>query len=181
VRPDTGLIFYVGKGRGSRAHDNRRSFRFKRVVEKLKRSGLKPTCHFMARGLTENQAFNYETVAIGQLRAIGVPLVNLTNGGEGASGLVMSASARKKVSEARKGVKFSDEHRAKLSAAKKGRKLSPEHIAKLRAGHVPMTSERAYAMLAVRHAKPVSEETKAKLRTAALAQHCKARERSDVL
>lgn len=50
-------------------------------------------------------------------------LCNLTNGGEGVSGLIRSYETRLKMSKSRKGVKkrpLSDEHRKKISNSKKG-------------------------------------------------------------
>lgn len=68
-------------------------------------------------------------------------LVNLTDGGEGAKGVVVSAERKAKMSAAAKGntnmlgKSHSAESIAKMSASKKGTKLSAEHIAKIAAGN----------------------------------------------
>ena len=53
-------------------------------------------------------------------------LVNLTDGGEGAKNVVVSAKARANMSAASKGKKKSTEHRANISAARVGMVFSAE-------------------------------------------------------
>lgn len=62
---------------------------------------------------------------------------NLTPGGEGNPGRVVTIETRAKLRMAHTGKTLSAEHRAKLSAAKMGKKMpprSPEHCAKIAAG-----------------------------------------------
>ena len=59
---------------------------------------------------------------------------NMTEGGDGVSGLVCSEETRRKLSEANKGKKASEESKRKMSEARKGRKLSEE--AKKKIGEV---------------------------------------------
>lgn len=57
--------------------------------------------------------------------ALGYRLTNLTVGGDGAPGRVLSAETRSRMSAAHKGKTLSEEHKAKLSAAKIGKKRKP--------------------------------------------------------
>lgn len=85
-------------------------------------------------GLTNDEACVIERAfiaAVGRLRNGGT-LVNLTDGGEGAHGRVLSAESRAKIGkggETRKGRKYgnySPERCAAVSAGRKGQKPSPE-------------------------------------------------------
>jgi hypothetical protein len=55
---------------------------------------------------------------IASLRAIGVQLVNGTDGGHGGRGRILSKESKVKISTSHKGVKLSPEHRASISAIK---------------------------------------------------------------
>ena len=68
-------------------------------------------------------------------------LRNLTDGGEGSSGLSISEETRRKMSESKRGRKFSEEHRHKMSEAKRGRKFSEEHRHKMSLSKRNMTLE----------------------------------------
>ena len=82
-RPDTGQPFYVGKGKGGRAYDMAlRNPYHKRVAQKLARSGLRPHVQVVAMHPTETEALAHEAKRIQYWRARGVPLTNLTGGGE---------------------------------------------------------------------------------------------------
>lgn len=67
-------------------------------------------------------------------KALGLDLVNATDGGEGT--LNPSLETRKKISAALKGVKRSPEARAKMSAGRRGMKLTPEHRARIGAAQL---------------------------------------------
>lgn len=82
IRPDTNKVFYVGKGSGNRLNiKHGRNIYWKRVVNK---SG-----GFIAKKLFETEdedfAFFVEEEIIDLYRKRGMNLVNLTDGGEGAS------------------------------------------------------------------------------------------------
>lgn len=113
---------------------------------------------------------------------------NLTDGGEGTTGVVRSAETRAKISKAKKGRKLTPEQvakliavntgrvktpeeRAKLSAAHKGKPKSPEHVAKmkLRTGK-PMTPEAREHLSALHKGRVFSDETKAKISAACAAK-----------
>lgn len=84
ARPD-GSVFYVGKGRGRRARDfspSRRTLHHRNIVEKY---GLDAILVIVIPCETEQEAFDLERETIAECRAKGVKLINLTDGGEGAS------------------------------------------------------------------------------------------------
>jgi hypothetical protein len=101
TRPDNGVVFYVGKGKGSRLnsmHDRNRHWN--NIVAKVG--------SFKAIKIVENEdeelVFLAEQERIDQLRRIGVKLCNVTNGGEGTSGRILSSESRAKI-----GVRHSQE------------------------------------------------------------------------
>lgn len=102
ARPDTGDVFYVGKGRLNRDIDRwRRSKHFLNVVAKLERNGHTPIIARIADNLTEEEAFALERKEIERIgrRDLGLgPLINKTNGGDGSSGYKPSLEAREKLS-----------------------------------------------------------------------------------
>jgi hypothetical protein len=105
-------------------------------------------------------------------------LVNLTNGGEGIIGNILSKETREKLSLAKKGKKpseetkakmslagmgrlTSDETKAKLSLAKKGKPLSSEHREKLRLSKQNISDETIAKMKIAK--QNMSQETKEKI------------------
>jgi hypothetical protein len=102
IRPDTGAIFYVGKGCKNRCNEthNRNGY-WNNVVNKSN--------GFSVRKIVENVdkelAFLVEMERINQLKRLGFKLANLTNGGEGSSN--PSEETRRKMSESHKGEKNS--------------------------------------------------------------------------
>jgi hypothetical protein len=147
-----GIPFYVGKGHGRRAYLLRgRNPHFNNIVAKC--AGDVPII-IIQRGMTEREAFDMERDLIRIIgRGENGPLVNLTDGGEGASGFKQSpkivakrvasygsrkgmGKGRKHSEEAREKLRVihqnrTPETRERLSMALKGRKLSPEHCEKL--------------------------------------------------
>lgn len=106
------------------------------------------------------------------------PLVNLTSGGEGVVGNVLSNEMKRKLSIAFKGRKHSeeskvkiglaqigrtasDETKAKLSLAKKGKPLSEEHKEKLRLSKQNISDETKARMKLAK--QNMSDETKLKM------------------
>jgi len=86
--------FYVGKGKNERWKDNRgRSKIFKNKINKIKESGLEPIVFKLYENLNENNSFILECQLIkliGRKQLNNGTLINLTNGGEGGSGLILS-------------------------------------------------------------------------------------------
>lgn len=156
-RCDSGEIFYVGKGQGRRAWNaskHHRSVHWQRVVAKC---GL--VVEIVAEGLPEDLALLAEVERIDQLRRLGAPLCNQTDGGDGTSGWVKSASWRASVGAKHRGKIVAPETRAKLSESVKATGYRhPEEVRRRmsssRAGHQPT--------LGMKH----SEETRAKMRRA---------------
>jgi hypothetical protein len=92
---------------------------------------------------------------IAYYRELGFDLTNLTDGGEGTSGMPKSEEWRRKASEAHAGMKASDETRRKLSEA---------HV-----GYV-MPEEQRQKISAALTGRTVSDDTKEKLRQATLSR-----------
>lgn len=115
-RPDKDVCFYVGKGHGKRANDMNgcRNPHHKRIQAKLARLGMCVEVRMVGESLIERDAFTLEIERIAFWRESGVKLANLTNGGDGVTGM-----------------RHTDEWRAEHSRKMKGRKLSPEHRQKL--------------------------------------------------
>lgn len=135
--------FYVGKGKGNRAYStNGRNSYWKNTKDK---HGF--SVEIVFEDLTEEEAFQCEKDTITEFRYFGYPLTNLTDGGEGVSGIKQSAETIRKrvlkttgkkrteatkllISNALKGKTSSLETRLKLSKINKGRLRSEESINK---------------------------------------------------
>jgi hypothetical protein len=123
-RPD-GEPFYVGKGNGSRcrAFKRNRNQHYLNVVAKY---GVENIKVFVFPCDSEQQAFDDEIRHIQQLRRDGYRLTNISDGGEGKSGVIPSAETRAKISAAGIGRIRSAEAIAKTAAANRGRSVSAE-------------------------------------------------------
>ena len=119
--------FYIGKGgaRGlARAYSLApRNNHHKNVLLKY---GADNIGIFILLCESEEAAFSNEIALIAQLRAEGFTLTNMTDGGEGAKGVVHTVEMREKNAAAHRGRKHSQEAKAKMSAARKGRRPSAE-------------------------------------------------------
>jgi hypothetical protein len=120
--------YYVGKGCGKRAFEKRG-----RNIPAPKDNNY---IVFVQEGLTEAEAFSLEIYCIqlyGRMDLGTGILRNLTNGGEGGSGIVISEETRRKQSEARLGEKnprwgksHTQEARDKMARARKGTRHTQE-------------------------------------------------------
>lgn len=127
-RLDNNQPFYIGKGRGSRAYKiHGRSEYWKRVSNKYGHR-----VEILFDNLTEDEAFQVEKDSILELRYFGFNLVNMTNGGEGSSGIVMSEETKLKMSKAHTGRKRTKEEIEKSARARRGLKKSPKQIESMR-------------------------------------------------
>lgn len=125
----TKTVFYVGKGQLDRAWDYYgRNVFWKRVYNKY---GV--DVDIVSYSLNEKDAFDLEQLLILEYRDLGINLTNLSNGGEGSSGLRFTDQQRLNISNSLKGripwnkgkskareYKLSVESRLKMSKAKKG-------------------------------------------------------------
>ncbi len=117
--------FYVGKGKGKRFEEiywSRNSF-FKNKINKIKKLGFIPVIFKLYENISEEESFEFEKQLIKEIGRFDLgtgPLVNMTNGGEGSSGLIFSKEHRKKLSEKNKERVFSEKTRKKISENKKG-------------------------------------------------------------
>ena len=178
LRGDTGQPFYVGKGKGKRwafheweALSGARGHKCN-TIRSMRSRGVAVIRAKLHEGLTEAVAHEYEVALI---KAIGRrptgPLVNLTDGGEGPSGLKHSPEAREKMAAAKRGRKLTPESIAKRSAAVRGIPRTPETVEKISAAQRgkrrrKMTPEEIGARSATVRGSKRSAETRAKMSAA---------------
>jgi hypothetical protein len=132
-------IFYVGMGNSKRVYSRQRSKFWEDTVKKYGYYSV-----IIADNLSKDDALELECFIIKELGRKDLktgPLVNMTDGGDGASGLNCSIEKRRKykmskvkrnsewkrkISEAHKGKVFSKETLEKMSKAKLGSKVSED-------------------------------------------------------
>ena len=87
-----GRLFYIGKGQKRRAWNcKNRNPHWTSLVAKYG----SPKIEILARWETEKEALNHEIFLIECFKHMAIPLVNLTAGGDGVSGLKHNESTRK--------------------------------------------------------------------------------------
>lgn len=155
-------IFYVGKGRRDRAKDAYGRNRY--WVRTANKHGWYH--EIMKKDLPEvcSHCIEIIQIFIGRKHKI----TNITNGGEGVSGLVHSEETKRKMTANRKpgfvgcwlGKKMPDEMKAKFRAAKLGKSQSPEHAQKSRTAKTGKKQPR-HAVEIVRAAKSKAVENTA--------------------
>jgi hypothetical protein len=139
VRLDTNKVFYVGIGSNcdyKRAKEKKgRNIYWKRIVNK---TDYKIDIIFDELTSEEAKLKEVEFISIYGRRNLKLgTLVNLTDGGDGGCGTIVSIETRKKISEKSKtqkanlGKKLSEEWKRNLSISGKGRKFSEEHKRKI--------------------------------------------------
>lgn len=131
TRNDTGEVFYIGKGCGNRAwkfgRSGRRSKQWSRIADK---HGV--SVSILMYGLTHSAALNVESQLISKIGRRDLklgPLVNGTDGGEGARGLLIkhTEDSKRKISikalgnQRTKGMKFNAIIRDKFSISQRQR------------------------------------------------------------
>lgn len=146
-RLGTGEPFYIGKGHTKRAHSSAgRNQYWDRIVKKD--GGFHVS--FLADGLDEEFAMLLEIESISLFKTKGCKLVNMTDGGEGASGSHPSDESRAKMSKSsatkgqpawnkglpawNRGMKTDPLVLERLSKIRKGKKLTEAHKAKIALG-----------------------------------------------
>jgi len=118
--------YYIGKGKGNRInlrHRKRNAQAFNPPIDESR-------IIFLKQNLTEEEAFKHEKymIAVFGRKDLGTGILrNMTDGGDGSSGFIMSENAKKKLSESHKGKTKSIETRMKMSSASKGRNVGRKH------------------------------------------------------
>lgn len=128
--------YYIGKGCGQRAFDAKRA---------IAAPADKSFIVFLEEGLTETEAFALEKYAVGLYgridKGMGI-LWNMTDGGEGCSGVIMSEETRakiarsltgkkrppeviEKIAKSRTGILHTEETKRKMSESRRGKKKGP--------------------------------------------------------
>jgi hypothetical protein len=93
-RQDNGAVFYVGKGNGNRAIKTKgRNKYWQNVVNKA--GGF--SVRLIVKDVDEELAFLAETERVNQYIRLGIKTCNLTAGGEGASGRVITDNFRERM------------------------------------------------------------------------------------
>lgn len=124
--PRTGAIFYIGKGVDKRAWlTSGRSAEWRSTVAA---HGF--DVEVIASGLYEADTLELERFLIAEFRSSGLPILNKSAGGQGASGIIHSEKTIALFRAAKLGKKQSPEHAAKSARSRLGHKNSPEAIEK---------------------------------------------------
>lgn len=172
VRLDTNEPFYIGKGKGNRWHlMHGRNRYFQNIINKVGIENIAVV--LLHRDLTEHEAFLMEKFYIHYYKnSLGFSLSNITDGGDGISGYIMTPENRKKMSEnnARfwKGKKMPESAVQKMKENNywRGKNLPKEIREKI------STSRRGKYTGSQNHnfGKPMSEEIKQKQRESRLGE-----------
>lgn len=104
--------YYIGKGSGRRA--------FRDTSRAFPRPKDQSCIVFLQEGLTEEEAFSLERYCIALYGRVDLNtgiLRNLTDGGEGASGVRPSEETKSRLGAASRGRKFTQDHKDKLALA----------------------------------------------------------------
>lgn len=197
-RPDKGVCFYVGKGKGKRAWDLKRmrNPHYRSIVSKLASMGMSVDVRIIISNVSCETALAIEK---DRIAFYGIDnLANMTLGGDGLSNpspelrLKISLSQkkrfenieeRKRLSALFKGRVTSEETKKKLSAAGKGRKHSSETREKMRTAakgrEIPQHVREAQRLAVTgRKRKPFTDETLRKMSEAAKIREANKRARA---
>ena len=132
-RLDTNEIFYIGMGYLKRAYSKdaaKRNQIWNRIVNKTEYK-----IEILAENLSWEDACELEEFLIllyGRIDLKTGTLVNLTNGGDGRNGYIVTEDRKIQLSKLKKGVKRSKDTCDKISKARKGMKFTEEHRENLR-------------------------------------------------
>lgn len=125
-RPDTGQCFYVGKGKANRAFYFKRGHNkhYTNIVQHLTKLGLYVHVQIPHAHLFEADSLKLEIERIAYWRALGVVLVNLTDGGDGVSGY---KSSPEKIEAHRQKILGKKKHTAEWKARARKRMLGKKY------------------------------------------------------
>lgn len=170
-RPD-GTPFYVGKGNKARVS------RLKRQSNPhhsniIKKYGPDNILVGSVECSSEEVAFSLEAGLIKRLKAMGVRLSNLTEGGEGVSGLKMSDGAKAKMRAAKVGKHLTEEHKKKIGLSQVGKTMSLESREKVKIARLGMkfTAEHRKKLSAAKIGRKLSDQHIQKVRESILGRH----------
>jgi len=104
-------------------------------IKSLKQRGLEPEITVLEECASTGDLDEAECFHIANFKSLGIPLLNLTEGGDGGAEISRrywaNPEAREKKRIERQGKKWNNEVRAKMSASAKGKPKSVEHRANL--------------------------------------------------
>ena len=172
------IPFYIGKGRKKRHKTYNhldKSYQNNLLKNKIRKVGATNVkIHFLNENLTEEEAFYWERYwikYIGRRDLKEGTLCNLTDGGEGPSGLVHSDETKQRISKINKGHIVSTETRQKMRDVHKGYVASAgakQKLSKAAEGHVHSVETKQKIGDANRGRKlcPISDETRQKMKIA---------------
>jgi NUMOD3 motif-containing protein len=134
IDPRNDALRYIGKSSGGLARPRSHACPSQLTenthkahwVRSVVRDGSRPKIIILMEVADVTRLSQVEQFFIARFRALGCPLTNATDGGEGAPGHKASLAAREKMSRAGRGRKFTAEHRAAIAAALKGHVVSDE-------------------------------------------------------
>lgn len=168
----TGEPCYVGKGKGRRwkKHFTEAGCANDHLRRIIKQHGSSLPVVKVREGLTNDEAIATEIAfiaALGREQDGSGPLVNFTLGGDGANGYVHTPERIEKIRQTHIGKKKSELHRKKLSEFRKEFRYTEEQKLALSNGHFAQWAKPGAreALSEKTKGRPVSEETKAKMRT----------------
>lgn len=160
-KPDNS-VFYIGKGQRRRAWSKKnRNPYWCNVVAK----NGEPKVEVLAHWATEEEAFEHEKFLIWCFRDMGCSMANITNGGEGSSGLVHTDAVKEKIRSLHKGKKLTPEHVELLRKSSTGRKHTEKtksYLSKLNKERV-LTEDQLQRIKDAHTGKNLSSETRKKI------------------
>jgi len=175
--PRNGMPFYVGKGHGKRCefHLDEAKYYTKRKSKKLNKIrklmslGMKPIITKVEENVSDEQAIDFECLLIAEMRDIGIPLTNMTDGGDGAKGYKHTEEHKQMMRELFVGRIFTEEHRQAMSKPKSEEGRANIAKARLTTTYRPSeetkrkTSEALLGRPSPMKGRKQSEEAKAKM------------------
>ena len=123
-----GTPYYIGKGKGDRINSS---------LHRVNLPTKKERVLYLKKNLTEEEAHKHEIymIAIFGRKDLGTGILrNMTNGGEGNSGRIVSEDTKKKISKSLMGKQLSKKHRESISKTMTGRKATIQHKENMRKG-----------------------------------------------
>lgn len=114
---ENGTPYYIGKGKSGRINNSLHNINLPPENRRI----------FLKKNLTDEEARRHEIYMIAILgrKDLGTGILrNMTDGGEGCAGRVLSEETKRKMSDLKKGKALTEEHKRKLSEAAKKRIVS---------------------------------------------------------